>query len=238
MRFSLQPRLFLPRAGALALGVALVSVSCGQALLLAPVGSTLAISVNPPFVALHGDTAIVSVLVLEPAGTPAPDGTVVQFFTTLGVIPEQGKTNDGVVRVTFRSDANSGTAKITAFSGASTATSDIIIGATRPARVSPVVLTPRIDLGLGESIATFKATVFDASGNFVPNVPVRFTIIDNPATERLLIGPDVYTDNNGDATSKVQTHRETPGTIRMKAEVFSSTALSAEFTIQVVKTIN
>jgi hypothetical protein len=238
MRAFLKPRLSWARAGVLPLVVALVSVSCGQALLLAPVGSTLAISVNPPFIAAHGDTAIVSVLVIEPAGTGAPDGTVVQFFTTHGVIPEQGKTNDGVVRVTLQSDTRSGTAKVTAFSGASTATADIVIGATRPARVSVVVLTPRIDLGLGQSIATFKATVLDASGNFVAGVPVRFSVIDNPTTDRLVNGPDVYTDNNGDATGNVQTQRDVAGTIRLKAEVLAATALSAEFTIQVVKTVN
>jgi hypothetical protein len=238
MRSFLKARRRVGQVGVLSLIVGLASASCGQALLIAPVGSTLAISVNPPFIAAHGDTAIVSVLVLEPAGTPAPDGTVVQFFTTLGVIPEQGKTNDGVVRVTLRSDTNSGTAKVTAFSGASTATSDIVIGATRPARVSTVVLTPRIDLGLGETTAHFKATVFDANGNFVPNVPVRFSVIDNPALDRLLDGPDIHTNNNGDAGARVQTHRDAAGTIRMKAEVLSATALSSEFTIQVVKTVN
>jgi hypothetical protein len=238
MRLSLKPARPVGRAGALALVVALASASCGQALLLAPVGSTMAISVNPPFIAAHGDTAIVSVLVIEPAGTPVPDGTVVQFFTTIGVIPEQGKTNDGVVRVILQSDTRSGTAKVTAFSGASTATSDIVVGQTRPARVSAIFLTPRIDLSLGQTIASFKATVLDANGNLLSNVPVRFSIIDNPATDRLLDGPDIYTDNNGDANGRVQTQREVAGTIRLKAEVLSSTALSAEFTIQVVKTVN
>ena len=86
----------------------LVLPSCGQALLSAPSGSTLQIFVNPPFIAANGDTAVVSVLAIEPAGTPVPDGTVVQFFTTLGQIDEQAKTNDGVARVNLISDARNG----------------------------------------------------------------------------------------------------------------------------------
>ena len=42
-----------------------------------------------------GILEVISALLLEPAGTPVPDGTVVQFFTTLGRIEEQGRTNDG-----------------------------------------------------------------------------------------------------------------------------------------------
>jgi hypothetical protein len=60
---------------------------------------------------------VISALVIEPAGTPVPDGTVVQFFTNLGRIQEQGKTNDGVVRVNLISDTRSGTATVTAVSG-------------------------------------------------------------------------------------------------------------------------
>jgi hypothetical protein len=73
----------------LALSLGALTLSCGQAIITAPLGSTMAISINPPFIAANGDTAVVSVLVLEPAGTPVPDGTVVQFFTTLGREPPE-----------------------------------------------------------------------------------------------------------------------------------------------------
>jgi hypothetical protein len=190
--------------------------------------------VNPPFISKDGDSAIVSVLVLEPAGTPAPDGTVVQFFTTLGTIPEQGKTNDGVARVNFRSDARSGTAKITAFSGPATTTADVIIGTIRPAQILPGVIDPRIDLAQGVSTARFKVTVLDASGNPVSSVPVRFSVVDNPATDTLLV-TEGFTDNNGDVFSRVQTRRTTSGTIRILATVLSGPSVSVEFTIAVVQ---
>lgn len=219
---------------ALALLTAAFSLSCGQAILTAPVGSTLAVNINPPFIAAHGDTAVVSVLVLEPAGTPVPDNTVVQFFTTLGTIDEQGKTNDGVARVNLRSDARSGTARVSVFSGPATATSEVIIGATRPSRILYGALDSRIDLKTGRNTANFKVTVLDANANPVMGVPVRFTVVDNAVTDTIL-GADTSTDNNGDAFARVQTRRLVSGTIRIRADVLSGSALSLEFTIPVVE---
>lgn len=222
------------RRSFLALLLGAFTLSCGQAIITAPVGSTMSISINPPFIAKDGDIAVVSVLILEPAGTPVPDGTVVQFFTTLGRIDEQGKTNDGVARVNLRSDARSGTAKVTAFSGPATATSDVIVGSSRPTRVSLALLDARIDLSEGRSTARFKATVTDANGNFVVSVPVRFSVVDSPSVDTIH-GTDTVTDNNGDAFSSVQTRRTTPGTIRVRAEVFAGTAISGELSISVVE---
>ncbi|MBK5255511.1 MAG: hypothetical protein JJE39_05715 [Vicinamibacteria bacterium] len=209
--------------------------ACGQAILSAPIGSTIAISVNPPFIAANGDTAVVSVLVIEPAGTPVPDGTVVQFFTTLGVIQEQAKTNDGVARVNLISDTRSGTATVTVFSGSVTTSADVTIGATRPARVVPALIDPRIDLSAGRTIGGFKVTVLDANGNGVSGVLVRFSVIENPALDTILHGTDHFTDNSGDAFGEVQTKRITSGTIRLRADVLTGTSLSVEFTIQVTQ---
>lgn len=231
MRRRIQLRTGTP---ALALLTAVFSASCGQALLTAPIGATLAVNINPPFIAANGDTAVVSVLVLEPAGTPVPDNTVVQFFTTLGIIDEQGKTNDGVARVNLRSDARSGTARVSVFSGPATATSEVIIGATRPSRILYGVIDSRIELKTGRNTAAFKVTVLDGSGNAVVSVPVRFTVVDNAVTDTIL-GADGFTDNNGDAFARVQTRRLVPGTIRIRADVLSGSALSLEFTIPVVE---
>jgi hypothetical protein len=85
----------------------------------APEGSCIA---NPTFIAAHGDVSVISGLLLKATGDPVPDGTVVQFFTDLGKIDEQGKTNDGVVRVNLVSDSRSGTAHVSAFSGGGAST--------------------------------------------------------------------------------------------------------------------
>ena len=224
----------LVRAG-LAL-VAASTLSCGQAILSAPTGSLLFMTVNPPFITANGDTAIVSVLVVEPAGTPVPDGTVVQFFTTLGRIQEQGKTNDGVARVNLISDARSGTARVSAFSGQEQAESvEVTIGATRPTQVFASLVDSRIDLSEGRSTATVKATVLDSNGNRVAGIPVRFSITDNPATDRVVDQPEQSTNNGGEASVRVQTSRTVPGTIRVRITVLAASSLTADVDIPVIE---
>jgi len=105
-----------PRKAAVLLLVLLLA-TCNQAIMTAPPGSTMTLFANPEFIAAHGDVSVISGLVLKATGDPVPDGTVVQFFTNLGKIDEQGKTNDGVVRVNLVSDSRSGTATVSAFSG-------------------------------------------------------------------------------------------------------------------------
>jgi hypothetical protein len=97
--------------------VALSQLTCHQALFTAPPGATMSCSANPPEIPAVNGVSVVSCLVREEIGTAVADGTVVQFFTTLGRIPEQGRTNDGVVRVNLESTGRSGTAQVTIFSG-------------------------------------------------------------------------------------------------------------------------
>jgi hypothetical protein len=109
-RFSL---LFL----ALALG-AIAHMSCNQALMTAPAGSTIQLVPNPCRISASEGVSVIAAIVMEPkTGTGVADGTVVQFFTDLGTIDRIGKTNDGVARVNLRSDGRSGTATVIAISG-------------------------------------------------------------------------------------------------------------------------
>ncbi len=97
--------------------LAVLHLRCHQALLTAPAGSSLQLFANPTFIPANGGVSVVSALILAPTGSPVNDGTVVQFFTSLGRIDEQGRTNDGVARVNLISDGRSGTAHVTAVSG-------------------------------------------------------------------------------------------------------------------------
>jgi hypothetical protein len=108
-----------PRKAAVLLLVLFLG-TCNQAIMTAPPGSVFpgnTLVANPKFIAAHGDVSVISGLLLKATGDPVADGTVVQFFTDLGKIDEQGKTNDGVVRVNLVSDSRSGKATVTAFSG-------------------------------------------------------------------------------------------------------------------------
>jgi hypothetical protein len=227
---------------ALSLGV------CNQAIMTAPPGSTFpqnTLVANPEFIAAHGDVSVISGLLLKATGDPVADGTVVQFFTNLGKIDEQGKTNDGVVRVNLVSDSRSGKATITAFSGGSvagpsfvdgpvvgfstgsitggsavsaemaTATATVIIGSARPTTVVLTANPPRITTGTS---TTLLAQVFDETGNPVANVPVIFQITSTSPPARLDSGGQaVFTDNDGRATDTLRTNSTVAGNITVTA---------------------
>jgi hypothetical protein len=207
------------RNALVALGLGLLT--CHQAILTAPQGSTLTLFVNPMFIPANGGKAVVSAFVLEPAGTPVPDGTVVQFFTTLGSIKEQEKTNDGVARVNLVSDSHSGTATVTAQSGeASDEVPEVKIGAVRAAKVFVAADPVRITDSRSTQVV---ATVYDGDGNPVPNIPVIFEVTatqvaspppspspapaPGPATTEYMDsgGAPQYTDNNGRARDVMRT---------------------------------
>jgi hypothetical protein len=219
------------RAAGLTLALAgSIALARCQALLTAPAGSTLRVVANPMFIPAHGGVSVITVQVVEPVGTVVPDGTVVQFFTTLGRIDEQGKTNDGVARVNLLSTGLSGNADVTVISGGEasgpgptpspsattriapalgaaegvgSATVTVAIGTAVPTNVVVTADPPRVN---AQQPATIRAFVVDENGNPVANVPVFFSLIPNTGTERLQSGGDpVFTDNNGIAEDVLRT---------------------------------
>ena len=187
--------------------LALVHVTCHQAILTAQPGATLTLIVNPLFIPAHGGVAVVSAVVIEEIGTPVPDGTVVQFLTSLGRIDEQGKTNDGVARVNLISDSRSGRATITAFSGVASDTEEVEIGSILPQTVIVTADPPFIPSN--SRTTHIIATVLDESGNPVPNVLVIFRVT-SPTTGTEFMesgGNPIPTDNNGRAEDILRTRR-------------------------------
>jgi hypothetical protein len=232
---------------------AVVHLTCHQVILTAPPGSTIALFANPEFIPAFGGVSVISALVTEPAGTPVPDGTVVQFFTNLGRIDEQGKTNDGVARVNLVSDSRSGTATVRGYSGGpavaaspgagggggSTGSSvTVVIGSALPARVQVTAFPTRVT-SPRESL--IRAFVVDANGNPVLNIPVVFTV-EQPTgaapTEFMdSRGTPVYTDSNGVAEDRLLVrYSETaaPKTVTVRATV----SFDASKTATVAVTIN
>jgi hypothetical protein len=239
---------------ALVLG-AIVHLSCNQALMTAPPGSTIQLVPNPCRIPASGGVSEIDAIVMEPGtGTGVADGTVVQFFTDLGTIDRTGKTNDGVARVNLRSDGRSGTATVTAISGGAgsssgtpaprtsslgpsldrisadstgrvralqatgsdsgdqcttaatsggSAQAHVVIGG---ASVKSILVTASPNgVFIGQS-SFITATVLDAQGDPIANVPVFFTLSGGTGGERLSSGGSaVYTDNNGQAFDVVRT---------------------------------
>ena len=253
-----------PRKAAVLLLVLLLG-TCNQAIMTAPPGSKFApegsLIANPGFIAAHGDVSVISGLILKATGIPVADGTVVQFFTNLGKIDEQGKTNDGVVRVNLVSDSRSGTATVQAFSGGAvagpsfvdapvvgfstgsitggsevsaamaTATATVIIGSARPTTVVLTANPPRITTGTS---TTLLAQVFDETGNPVANVPVIFQITASTVQGRLDSGGQaVFTDNDGRATDTLRTNSTVAGSITVTATTANG-KVSAPLTVPVI----
>lgn len=212
--------------------LSVVAVTCEKAPLTAPVDSKLTVFVNPSFIVANGGVSVISAFVVEPAGTPVPDGTVVFFFTTLGRIEPQGKTKDGVARVNLVADSRSGTAKVTA------ATANVVsdaqevkIGSARPERVL-VAADPQF-LATSRQ-ASITANVFDVDGNPVQNVPVIFSVSATPLQEFLGSGGSPqYTDSNGQAFDTLATRAPT-GTEQKTVTVTATTANGVPGSVEVV----
>jgi hypothetical protein len=186
--------------------LAMTNITCGDAPFVAAPGSSLTLFANPPFIVANGGVSVISALVIEPAGTPAPNGTVVQFFTTLGSIESQGETRDGVARVNLVADSRSGTASVTAASGsAEQQTVEVVIGSARPDLVLVTADPARIT---SPRLSYIAANVFDENGNPIANIPVIFSIEADPLEETLESGGvPQYTDTNGQAFDILYTRR-------------------------------
>lgn len=248
-----------PKALIVAL-LAFSQLTCHQAILLAPPGSTLSLFANPPFIPAYGGVSVISALVIEPAGTPVADGTVVQFFTTLGSIQEQAKTNDGVARVNLVSDSRSGVATVTAFSGGGSSSSGTTPGSVPTTGGGPLSNSVLVGIGsvlpklvivtanpirIVDSRSTHVfANVSDERGNPVPNVPVIFTVDAQSSaslnTEHMdSAGSPIFTDMNGRSEDVMRTKwgfGDGPKTVTVRASV--ATGASAALSGTVVITIN
>jgi hypothetical protein len=209
----------------------MMNVTCGEAPFVAAPGSTLTVIANPPFIVANGGVSVISALVVEPNGTPAPNGTVVQFFTTLGSIEAQGETRDGVARVNLVADSRSGTATVTGATGDQTATVDIVIGSARP---DLVVVTADPSRITDPRFAYIAANVFDADGNPIANVPVVFSVTADPLEETLESGGvPQFTDTNGQAFDILHT-RMSRSDPQKDVIVTATTATGVESDVTVV----
>ncbi len=203
--------------GLLAL-LAMTNATCGDAPFVAAPGSTLTVFANPPFIVANGGVSVISALVIEPAGTPAPNGTVVQFFTTLGSIEAQGQTVDGVARVNLVADSRSGTAEVTAATGDQSVKVEggVVIGSARPAVVTlnadPLKITR-------STHSRLTANVFDVDGNPIANIPVIFFLDGGTGRETLDSGgAQVFTDSNGQAFDRLRTSSNASADVTVTAE--------------------
>jgi hypothetical protein len=214
----IMPRRSRPAAAGylLMLGLlALMGPSCDKMPLMAPSSSTLTLYAARVAVGLNG-AVDVTATVIESAGTPVQNGTVVSFTTTLGAIdPFEARTNDGKVTVKFNSGTQSGTAEIRASSGGNTVKDalKISVGAAAAAKVE--LLANPTALSASGGTVQLTALVSDASGNRLGGVPVSFS------TDAGFLGESSVTT---DALGEARTPLSTTSTASVVATVVGGTA--------------
>ena len=195
-------------------GTALLS-GCDSSVLLAPTESTIALSSSATAIPAGGTTTLTAV-VIEPAGTPVQNGTVVRFSTNLGrVEPVEAQTRNGVATATFMGES-AGLARITATSGPAGATDsgNVIEIAVGAAAVENVALqaSPSAVSARGGS-TTITANVLGANNQPLRGIPVTFS-----TSAGTLSATTATTDANGQASVQLTTNRAATVTARAGAE--------------------
>lgn len=210
--------------------VTLSLTSCDKVPLLAPTGSSIFLSASTTRLPVNG-TAEITATVIEQAGTPPQNGTLVTFTASLGTIePNEARTAAGRVTVRFTAGSQSGTARIGASSGDARATGEngllIQIGG---AGVTGISL--RAEPGPSFGTVTIIATVVDEAGNAVGGAPVSFSADTGQISPGL-----VTTDGNGEARTTLTTTTTTVVTARVGQTSATLTIQSASVTLTVTTT--
>jgi PKD repeat protein len=179
-----------------------VSVGCDKIALTAPTNTTITLFANAQTVPLNGETEVTA-SVIEPAGTPVQNGTLVTFAANIGNLdPREARTHDGKATVRFLAGQISGTARISAFSGPARATDiEVLVGGTAANRIVLNAAPPSVPSSGGT--VEILATVLDAQGNRMSNIPVSFS-----TSAGALEHTTVTTDGIGEARTRLTTTRE------------------------------
>lgn len=180
---------------------AIVSLgSCDKVPLLAPTESVITLVSSRSVLPINGTAQIIAT-VIEQSGTPAHNGTLVTFTSTLGTLePQEALTSNGQAVVTLRAGTQSGVAEIFAFSGSARTETAVMVTIGAAAAVAVTLsATPAAVPSIGGTV-TITASVSDASGNRLPGVPILFS-----TTAGTLGASQVITDAAGTASTTLFT---------------------------------
>lgn len=207
---------------------ALAATACDKVPLLAPTNTTIRLVSSVGVLPLTGSADITAV-VIESAGTPVQNGTVVTFTSSLGTVePREARTQNGQVTVRFTAGSQSGTATISAFSGGNRSENlEIRVGAAAAGAVSL-----RVEAAGGPSTSgavTIVATVFDSGGNPLRGVPVNFITDAGQLAQSTVISNDAGEARNEIVTSTVARVTARVGT--------GSSAPSADLSVKALATV-
>jgi PKD repeat protein len=185
--------------------------------LSAPTESTITLYANNTTVGLNGSVDITAT-VIESAGTPVQNGTVVNFTTTLGTIePNEARTNNGKAVAKLLAGTKSGTAEVRAFSGGISSGDPLAVTVGAAAAGKVELLANPSALPAAGGVVQLTAVVSDPVGNRLSGVPVSFT------TDAGVLTPSsAISDGNGEARAALST----TGKARVTASVVGGTSSS------------
>jgi hypothetical protein len=196
--------------------------ACDKMPLVAPTGTTITLFASSPTLGLNASIEITA-NVIESAGTPVQNGTVVNFTTTLGTIePAEARTNNGVVTVRLVAGTRSGTAEIRAFSGGASSGEALKVSVGAAAAGKVELLANPSALPAAGGVVQLIAVVNDSSGNRLAGVPVSFT-----TDAGVLAQTSVISDGNGEARSSLNTTAKS----RVTASIVGGTGTAGALTV-------
>jgi hypothetical protein len=188
--------------------------ACDKVPLGAPSGSTITMSASTRSLSA-GESTEVSAFVAEVSGTPVQNGTTVRFTTNLGTVePAEAETVNGLARTTLRAGSLSGVAQIRATSGGVSGGAnnsnllEISLGGANAASLSLSASSTTVPVSGGT--VTLTATVVDAAGNRLRDVPVTFT-----TTAGALSSTAPVSNASGEATTDLTSSRTATVTARV-----------------------
>lgn len=185
-------------AALLVLGV-IVTPACDKVSPVAPVGTTITLSVNPTRININGQ-ATVTAIVRRENGSPVNPGTEVNFSTTLGKLdPGTAATNDSGVAETMLSGAGQiGMATVTASTGAaSPASAEVQIGSL--ASSMTLEASPR-NIGQKGGNVDLLAVVRDDAGQLLENLAINFSTTAGRLESK---GAPLLTNASGEARDRL-----------------------------------
>jgi hypothetical protein len=189
----------------LVVGIVFAISGCGgEVPFVSPDGATLSISANPTAIPIINGESTITVIAFkapEDGGGTVPDGTQIFFTTTVGVIEERVATTSGIARAKLRSNGRAGVATITASSGSGiTATLDQAVVVGGGTDVNIVLTANPVTVVSPNFTSELTATVFDAAGNPLRDVPIVFTTTAGDLASR---GSILRTNANGQAFDRL-----------------------------------
>jgi hypothetical protein len=198
----------------LALFALLAVFACDRVTPVAPVGSTITLSINPSRIDAEGESAIVTIIVRKEDGTPVNPGTQVSVSTTLGALdPETTFTDEtGTAKSTLTGDGRIGMATVSATTGAAALVSvDVQIGSvaasiTLTATPSNVPKDPEGEEGVIELLALIR----DDTGAPLGGGVVNFFAETGVLASR---GGPIVTSDLGEATDTLTVTRNDVSTL-------------------------